>query len=44
MTTSARRLVHSMNRREVQQKFLLYGIGLMLVIAVIVSVYYMLKS
>eukprot|EP00903_Cladosiphon_okamuranus_P018153 g16703.t3 len=40
MTASARRLVHNMNRREVQQRCMMYGIGLMLVVAVIVAVYY----
>lgn len=44
MTTSARRLVHSMNRREVQQRFMMYSIGLVLVVGVIVAVYYSMKS
>ncbi|CAM9286039.1 unnamed protein product [Choristocarpus tenellus] len=39
MTASARRLVHSMNKREVQQKFVLYGIALLLVVGVCVAVY-----
>eukprot|EP00904_Undaria_pinnatifida_P004519 jgi/Undpi1/14068/HiC_scaffold_9.g03719.m1 len=43
MTTSARRLVHSMSRRETQQKFMMYSIGLLLVIGVMVAVYYSLK-
>lgn len=44
MTMSARRLVHNMNRREVQQKTAIYLVGLMLVVAVIIAVYYMVKG
>lgn len=44
MTTSARRLVHNMNRREVQQRCIMYGIGLVLVIGAIVAVYYTMKN
>ena len=43
MTTSARRLVHSMGRRETQQKFMMYSIGLLLVVGVMIAVYYCLK-
>ncbi|CAM9499337.1 unnamed protein product [Ectocarpus sp. 6 AP-2014] len=44
MTTSARRLVHNMNRREVQQRCIMYGIGLVLVIGAIAAVYYTMKN
>lgn len=43
MTTSARRLVQNMNRREVQQRCMMYGIGLILVVGVIIAVYYVMK-
>ncbi|CAN0532423.1 unnamed protein product, partial [Scytosiphon promiscuus] len=43
MTTSARRLVHNMNRREVQQRCMMYGIGLILVVCVVIAVYYVMK-
>lgn len=43
MTASARRLVHSMNRREVQQRFMMYSIGLLLVVGVVIAVYYTMK-
>lgn len=43
MTASARRLVHSMNRRETQQRVMMYSIGLLLVVGVMVAVYYFMK-
>ena len=39
MTTRARRLVHSMNKREVQHKFVLWGVILILFAAIILIIY-----
>jgi len=43
MTNQARRLVHSMSKRETQQKIMMYGLALVLVGAIVVVVYYMQK-
>lgn len=44
MTTSARRLVSSMSRREVQQRFIIYSVAFILIVGVVLAVYYTLKS
>jgi hypothetical protein len=40
MTDSARRLIHSMSRREVQQKMILSFIALVLLAGIVVTIYY----
>lgn len=40
MTDQARRILHSMNRREVQQKLILVFIAIILIIAISVTAYY----
>mmetsp|Transcript_30147 Transcript_30147/g.39711 ORF Transcript_30147/g.39711 Transcript_30147/m.39711 type:complete len:217 (-) Transcript_30147:154-804(-) len=40
LTNTARRIVHSMNRREVQQRLMMYGLALILLGAIAVVVYY----
>lgn len=41
LTNTARRIVHSMNRREVQHKFMMYGLALVLFGAICIVLYYM---
>ncbi len=43
MTASARRLVQNMNRREVQQRCMMYGIGAMLISGIAAAMYYTIK-
>ena len=40
MTDQARRLIHSMSRREVQQKAILVFIAIILIIAISLTAYY----
>ncbi|CAN0068051.1 unnamed protein product, partial [Phaeothamnion confervicola] len=40
MTGSARRLVHSMSKREVQHKFILWGLAFILLGAVALVIYF----
>jgi hypothetical protein len=40
MTDSARRIIHSMNKREVQQKFVMGGLGLIILGAIVFVIYY----
>ena len=40
MTDTARRLIQSMNRREVQQKMILGFIAVILIIAIVITAYY----
>eukprot|EP00611_Tribonema_gayanum_P010923 TRINITY_DN21026_c0_g1_i1.p1 TRINITY_DN21026_c0_g1~~TRINITY_DN21026_c0_g1_i1.p1 ORF type:complete len:221 (-),score=36.92 TRINITY_DN21026_c0_g1_i1:872-1534(-) len=44
MTANARRLVHNMSKREVQQRFILWGIALLLLLAVILVIYFAVKK
>ena len=44
MTNQARRLVHSMSKRETQQKIMMYGLAFILIGAIVVVVYYMQKD
>ena len=41
ITDSARRLVSSMSRRDVQQRFILFFIAVVLIIAIVITVYFM---
>ena len=41
ITDSARRLVSSMSRRDVQQRFILFFIAAVLIIAIVITVYFM---
>jgi len=41
ITDSARRLLSSMARRDVQQKFILFFIAIVLIIAIVVTVYFL---
>jgi hypothetical protein len=43
MTDSARRLLQSMNRREIQQKMTLGFIAIILIIAIVITAYYATK-
>jgi hypothetical protein len=40
MTDSARRIIHSMNKREVQQKFVMGGLALIILGAIAFVIYY----
>ncbi|GMI17120.1 hypothetical protein TrLO_g13525 [Triparma laevis f. longispina] len=44
MTNQARRLVHSMSKRETQQKIMMYGLAFILIGAIVVVIYYMQKD
>jgi hypothetical protein len=40
MTDSARRILHSMSRRDVQQRMVLYGLALIILGAICFVIYY----
>lgn len=44
MTDSARRLIQSMNRREIQQKMILGFIAVILIVAIVITAYYATKK
>ena len=44
MTDSARRLIHSMNKREVQQKFVMVGLAIIILAAIGFVIYYTTKK
>ena len=44
MTATARRLVHNMSKREVQQKMILWGVAALLLIAIIIIIYFATKK
>ena len=44
MTATARRLVHNMSKREVQQRFILWGVAAVLLGAVILVIYFAVKK
>jgi hypothetical protein len=44
MTATARRLVHSMSKREVQQRFILWGVAAFMLLAIILVIYFAVKK
>jgi len=41
LTNTARRIVHSMGKREIQQRVIMYGVALVILVAIGVVVYYL---
>lgn len=44
LTNTARRLIHNMSKREMQQKILVWGVAAALFIAIIIIIYYSSKK
>jgi Na+/proline symporter len=44
LTSTARRLIHDMSKREFQHKMMLWGIAAVLFVAIILIIYYSAKS